>query len=111
MVASKNDLNGDNTFDQTLMEIDENEALYHLPHKKVIILLIGVHNNIISVHVCTILTAKIDSATVRRKIHVSLKCIESLTFDITDAKKLQELLQQAELLERSCRDQLHKKVG
>ena len=54
---------------------------------------------------------KIDSAAVRRKIRVSLKCIETLTFNITDAKKLQELLHQVESLEHSCRQQLPKEGG
>ena len=54
---------------------------------------------------------KTDSADVRRRIRVSLKCIETLTFNITDAKKLQELLQQVESLEHSCREQLPKEEG
>ena len=54
---------------------------------------------------------KIDSAAIRSKIRISLKCIETLTFNITDAKKLQDLLQQVESLERSCREQLPKEGG
>ena len=42
---------------------------------------------------------------------MSLKCIETLTFNITDAKKLQELLQQVESLERSCREQIQTEGG
>ena len=62
-------------------------------------------------HVQLCLQRKIDTATVRRKIRVSLKCIESLTFNITDAKKLQELLHQIEALEHSCREQLPNEGG
>ena len=40
-----------------------------------------------------------------------MKCIETLTFNITNAKKLQELLQQVESLERSCQEQLPNEGG
>ena len=56
-------------------------------------------------------TGPYDSDAIRRKIRISLKCIETLTFNITNAKKLQELLQQVESLERSCREQLPNKGG
>lgn len=47
----------------------------------------------------------------RRKIRISLKCIETMTFNFTDVNKLQQLLQQVESLENSCRKQLPQEGG